>query len=168
MVEALQIQYPLSRSLLRLTSYFLAGGEIAQLFSCIAFYLLVNDSQVAGMIAHLLIQALSYYFMGCTFVILSLSNILVKRGLSTLKEVRTPSLILLLIIAATSILIIPRMDYLRETALLDGKPVMLSHFAEYFEILNGLTLLLLVIQITYGVLIAWRLSDIQSTQVGSN
>jgi hypothetical protein len=49
------------------------------------------------------------------------------------------------------------MDYLRETALLDGMPVMLSPFADYFLILNSLTFLLLVTQIFFSVVMAWRL-----------
>jgi len=168
MVEVPQTQYLLSCRLLRLISYLLAGGEIAQLVSCLAAYLFVNDSQAAGMVAHLLIQDLSYYFMGCTFVILSLSNALVKRGLSSIKGIRTPSLILIMAIATTSFLLIPRMDYLRETALLDGMPVMISHFAAYFLVLNSLALLLLIAQILSSALIAWRLSAPELPQVGSN
>jgi hypothetical protein len=55
------------------------------------------------------------------------------------------------------------MDYLRETALLDGMPVMLSSFANYFLILNSLTFLLLGLQILSSTLIAWRLSEYGST-----
>jgi hypothetical protein len=55
------------------------------------------------------------------------------------------------------------MDYLRETALLDGMPVMLSHFANYFLILNGLTLILLLAQIFYSALLVWNLSGAQSS-----
>ncbi len=99
---------------------------------------------------------------------MSLSNILIKRGLSHLRVIRIPSLMLILTIASASFLLIPRMDYLRETALLDGMPVMLSPFANYFLILNGLTILLLITQIFFSTLIAWRLSKSQSSQVGSN
>jgi hypothetical protein len=88
---------------------------------------------------------------------------LVKRGVYSLREIRLPSLALILAISATSFLLIPRMDYLRETALLDGMPVMLSHFANYFLILNGLTLILLLAQIFYSALLAWNLSGAQSS-----
>lgn len=91
-------------------------------------------------------------------MILSLTNILIKRGLSSLTEIRIPSLALVLVTTATSFLLIPQMDYLRETALLDGMPVMLSSFANYFLILNSLTLLFLMTQGIFSTLIAWRLS----------
>ena len=120
------------------------------------------------MLAHLLIEHLSYYFLGGTFVILSLSNVLIKKGLSSLTGIRVPSLALILAIAATSFLLIPRMDYLRETALLDGMPVMISPFANYFLILNSLTLALLIAQIALSTLIAWRLSEDESPQVRSH
>ncbi|MEI6182931.1 MAG: hypothetical protein WCP25_06485 [Polynucleobacter sp.] len=158
MVEVIKTHHPLACRLLRLTAYILAGGVLAQAFSCLASYYLIYDSQAAGMLAHLLIQHLSYYFLGGTFVILSLSNVLIKKGLSFLISIRIPSLTLILAIAATSFLLIPRMDYLREAALLDGMPVMLSPFANYFLILNSLTLVFLIVQIALSVLIAWRLS----------
>ncbi|ANJ00170.1 hypothetical protein A8O14_08815 [Polynucleobacter wuianus] len=139
----------------------MSGAMIAQAICCIAPYLLMEDSQVAGMLAHLVIQHLSYYFLGCTFLILSLSNILIKRGVSQLKIVRLPSLALIFSIAIASFLIIPRMDYLRETALQDGMPVMLSPFANYFAILNSITLFLLCAQLISSSVIAWRLSGNQ-------
>jgi hypothetical protein len=136
---------------------------IAQFFSCLIAYFLIGDSQAAGMVAQLIVQHLSYYFLGCAFVILSLANMLIKRGVYSLRKIRLPSLILILIISATSFLLIPRMDYLRETALLDGMPVMLSYFANYFLMLNGLTLVLVVTQIFYSALLAWNLSSAQSS-----
>lgn len=167
MVENTIPRFPLACRLLRLIAYVLAGGIIAQASSCLAFYYLIYDSQAAGMLAHLLIQHLSYYFLGGTFVILSLSNILIKRGLSSLTEIRIPSLVLILLTTATSFLLIPRMDYLRETALLDGMPVMLSSFANYFFVLNSLTLLFLIAQIIFSVQVAWRLSKHESSQMRS-
>jgi hypothetical protein len=158
MVEATKTHHPLACRLLRLIAYILAGGVLAQAFSCLASYYLIYDSQAAGMLAHLLIQHLSYYFLGGAFIILSLSNVLIKKGLSSLTSIRIPSLALILVIAATSFLLIPRMDYLRETALLDGMPVMLSPFAHYFLILNSLTLVFLIVQIALSVSIVWRLS----------
>jgi len=162
MVEVPSTPYSRSFCLMRLLAGLMTGGMIAQALSCLTVYLLLEDSQAAGMIAHLLMQHLSYYFLGCAFVILSLSNILIKRGISQLKVARWPSLILIISVAVASFLLIPRMDYLRETALQDGMPVMLSPFANYFVILNSLTFLLLCTQIFSSALIAWSLSDTQS------
>lgn len=163
MVESPKTQHSLSLRLLRLLALLIAGGTIAQAFGCLIAYLSMEDSQAGGMLAHLIIQHLSYYFLGCTFVIMSLSNLLIKRGISTLKVTRLPSLILILCVAIASFLLIPRMDYLRETALQDGMPVMLSPFANYFAILNGLTLLLICAQIFFSALVAWRLCGSQSS-----
>ena len=163
MVEAPNSQYAISLRLLRLLALLLAGGTIPQVFGCLIAYLSMEDSQAGGMLAHLIIQHLSYYFLGCAFVIISLSNLLIKRGASTLKTTRLPSLILILCVAVASFLLIPRMDYLRETALQDGMPVMLSPFANYFVMLNGLTLLLVCAQIFFSTLVAWRLFESPSS-----
>ena len=160
MVEATQTHYPLEYRLLKFIAYILAGGVLAQALSCGVIYLVIYDSQAAGMLAHLMIQHLSYFFLGGVFIIMSVSNILIKRGVSRLRVIRTPSLTLFLAISITSFLLIPRMDYLRETALMDGMPVMLSPFANYFVILHSITLLLLITQMIFSGLMAWRLTDL--------
>ena len=162
MVETLQDQYHPAYRFLRFISYLLLGGVIAQLFSCMSAYFFIGDTQAAGMLAHILIQQLSYYLLACTFVILSLANVLIKRGQYGLRAIRIPSLLLILFTATTSFLLIPRMDYLRETALLDGMPVALSPFANYFAILNTLTFVSVIIQIVCCGLMAWRLSKPRS------
>ena len=162
MVEVLKSPYPRSLRLLNLLAYLMAGGIIAEALGCLTAYLVMEDPQVAGMIAHLLMQHLSYAFLGCAFVILSVSNLLIKRGISRLKVVRLPSLMLMVFVAVTNFLLIPRMDCLREAALQDGMPVMFSPFANYFVILNSLTVLLLCTQIFSSVLVAWRLNEVQS------
>lgn len=163
MVEIIRSQHPIADRLLRFLAFILAGGIISQIIACLAAYSLINDSQAAGMVAHIVVQHLSYYFLGFTFAILSIANILIKRGAYALKKIRPYLLILLLAVAATSFLLIPRMDYLRETALLDGMPVMLSPFAYYFQILNVLVIVLLLAQLISSVLVAWRLVDSELT-----
>lgn len=162
MIEVPKSQYLLPYRLIRLLAYLLAGASLVQALGCLTAYLLMIDSQAAGMMAHLLMQHLSYYFLGCTFIILSLSNILIKRGISELKGIRWPSLMLAVSVAAASFLLIPRIDYLRDTALDDGMPVMLSPFANYFVILNSIVFLLLCAQIFCSALVARRLNDAQS------
>jgi hypothetical protein len=159
MVEFLQDKYHPAYRILRFISYLLFGGVIAQLFSCLSAYFFIGDSQAAGMLAHILIQQLSYYLLACTFVILSLANVLIRRGQYNLRGIRIPALLMILVTATSSFLLIPRMDYLRETALLDGMPVALSPFANYFAILNALTFVLVIIQIVCCGLMAWRLSN---------
>ena len=163
MVETSSPHYSLTLRLLRSLASLMAGATIAQTLGCVAAYFLMEDSQAGGMLADLIIQHLSYYLLGCAFIILSLSNLLIKRGVFHLKAVRLPSLVLIACASIPSFLLIPRMDYLRETALQDGMPVMLSPFANYFVILNSLTFLLVGLQIFFSALLAWRLSNTQST-----
>ena len=163
MVEITRPQHPLTHRLLRFLACILAGGFISQAISCLAAYLSISDSQAAGMVAHIVVQQLSYYFLGCAFAILSIANILIKRGSSPLKNIRLLLLILMMAVAVVSFLLIPRMDYLRETALIDGMPVMLSPFANYFQVLNILVLMLLLTQIIAGILVAWCLTKSEST-----
>lgn len=162
MVEHSQTQHPLALQLLRFLANLLAGGSIAQALGYGAAYLSMEDSQAAGMIGNLIMQQLSYYFLGSGFVTLSFSNILIRRGASSLKSIRFPSLMFIFSVAAASYLLIPRMDFLRETALQNGMPVMLSPLANYFEVLNSLTVFLLLIQILSSSLLAWRLNESQS------
>lgn len=163
MVEIASPQYTLVIRILRPLTSLLTGGIIAESIGCLAAYLLINDSQAAGMVSHLLMQHLSYHFLGGALVILSLGNILIKRGENSLRALRMPSLIVILTIAGSNLLLIPRMDYLRETAPLDGMPVMLSPFANYFLILNSLVLLFLLIQIASSSSLAWHLYRPEST-----
>ena len=88
MVEATRPQHSLAHRLLRFFAYIMAGGIIAQIFCCLAAYLLIYDSQAAGMVANLVVQHLAYYFLGCAFGILSVANVLIKRGLTPLRRIR--------------------------------------------------------------------------------
>lgn len=168
MVEPIKTEHSFASRLLLFLALFLAGGVIAQTVGYIAALIFINDSQAAGMLGNLIMQNLVYYFLACAFVILSLANILIKRGSSYLKSIRLPSLVLMLALVSASFLLIPRMDYLRETALLDGMPVMISPLAQYFSILNGLLHLLMIVQIASSVLVAWRLGSIRSPQMSPN
>ena len=163
MAEVPSTNYPIAHRLLRILASFMAGGIISQTLASLTAYVVIEDSQVAGMVSHLLIEKMSYYFLGGAFIILSLSNILIKRGLIELKCIRLPSLVLMLMIGITSFLLIPRMDYLREVALQDGMPIRLSPLANYFTFLNTLTFSLLCLEIGLGILIAWRISDSKSS-----
>lgn len=145
---------------MKLLAFALAGSTIALAIGCLVTYLSIEDSQAAGMISHLVIQRLTYWGLGCSFVILSLSNILIRRGSRQLTSIRIPALVFIITVAFSSFLLIPRMDYLRETALQDGMPVNVSPFANYFLILNSLLFFLLLIQVLTSLLVSWRLSGL--------
>ena len=149
--------------LLQLFSVMLSVLTLAQTVYLLLVHYQSSDSQAAGMLADLMIEEFSLYILGLILIILSMSNILIKRGLFELKMLRLPSLILTAATFIPSYLLIPRMDYLRETALADGFPVMLSPFARYFFFLSAMEFLFLMIQIACGLILAWRLSRLHST-----
>ncbi|QWD62954.1 DUF4149 domain-containing protein [Polynucleobacter sp. MWH-UH25E] len=168
MVEDISNKHLRPIRFMSILAFALAGSTIALATCCLVTYLSIEDSQVAGMISHLVMQHLTYWYLGCSFVILSLSNILIRRGSYQLKSIRIPALVFIIVAAFSSFLLIPRMDYLRESALQDGMPVNVSPFANYFLILNGLLFLLLLIQLISSILVSWRLSELsgsRSTQI---
>jgi hypothetical protein len=156
-------RYARAVRLLQLLSVILSVLLLAQTVYLLVVHYQSSDSQAAGMLADLMIENLSSYILGLIFIILSMSNILIKRGLFELKRLRLPSLILTAATAIPSFLLIPRMDYLRETALAEGFPVILSPFARYFFLLNTMEILLLMIQIACGLILTWRLSRLSLT-----
>jgi hypothetical protein len=72
------------------------------------------------------------------------------------KRLRLPTIILAASTVIVAFMLIPRMDYLRETALLDGLPVLYSSSAAYFITLTALSTSLLLIQLASGGVLLWR------------
>jgi hypothetical protein len=134
----------------------LGGGLVAQLLSVIVVHIASTDIQAGGMLADIITQYLANYFLGIAFIILSVSNLLIKRGLVEYKRLRLPTIILAASTAIVAFMLIPRMDYLRETALLDGLPILYAPSAAYFITLSALSISLLLIQIASGGVLLWR------------
>lgn len=146
----------LTRRVLQFISCILAGLVLAQILSFIAIFQVMSDPQAAGMVAYSIIQKLSTLIILTAFMVLSLANLFVKRAIKLYKTVRLPALILMLSTALISYVLIPRMDFLKETALVDGYPVALSPLANYFQILEFLLLTLLTVQAISALLMSWR------------
>jgi hypothetical protein len=134
----------------------LGGGLIAQLLSVIVVRITSSDIQAGGMLADIITQYLANYFLGIAFIVLSVSNLLIKRGLVEYKCLRLPTIILAASTAIVAFMLIPRMDYLRETALLDGLPILYAPSAAYFISLSALSTSLLLIQLASGGVLLWR------------
>jgi hypothetical protein len=134
----------------------LGGGLVAQLLSIIVMRIASSDIQAGGMLADIMTQYLANYFLGIAFIVLSVSNLLIKRGLVEYKRLRLPTIILAASTAIVAFMLIPRMDYLRENALLDGLPVLYSSSAAYFITLTALSTSLLLIQLASGGVLLWR------------
>ena len=134
----------------------LGGGLLAQLVSSIVVRIASTDIQAGGMLADIITQYLANYFLGIAFIVLSVSNLLIKRGLVEYKRLRLPTIVLAASTAIVAFMLIPRMDYLRETALQDGLPVLFSASAGYFTTLAALATSLLLIQLASGGVLVWR------------
>jgi hypothetical protein len=134
----------------------LGGGLLAQLVSIIVVRIASTDIQAGGMLADIITQYLANYFLGIAFIVLSVSNLLIKRGLVEYKRLRLPTIVLAASTAIVAFMLIPRMDYLRETALQDGLPVLFSASAGYFTTLAALATSLLLIQLASGGVLVWR------------
>jgi len=149
-------QYSSTRRLISCLCLLLGGGLIAQLLCIIVVRITSSDIQAGGMLADIITQYLANYFLGIAFIVLSVSNLLIKRGLVEYKRLRLPTIVLAISTAIVAFMLIPRMDYLRETALLDGLPVLFSDSAAYFTTLAALATSLLFIQLVSGGMLVWR------------
>jgi len=134
----------------------LIGGLVAQLGSAIVVRIASSDIQAGGMLADIITQYLANYILGIAFIVLSVSNLLIKRGLVQYKQLRLPTIVLAASTAVMAFMLIPWMDYLRETALLDGLPILFAPTAAYFITLSALSNSLMLIQLASGSVLLWR------------
>ena len=148
--------YSATRRFITCLCLLLGGGLLGQLLSLIVVRIASSDIQAGGMLADIITQYLANYFLGIAFIVLSVSNLLIKRGLMEYKRLRLPTIVLAISTAIVAFMLIPRMDYLRETALLDGLPVLYSASAGYFTTLAALATSLLLIQLASGGVLVWR------------
>ena len=148
--------YSTARRLITCLCLLLGGGLLAQLLSIIVVRIASSDIQAGGMLADIITQYLANYFLGIALIVLSVSNLLIKRGLVEYKRLRLPTIILAASTAIVAFMLIPRMDYLRETAVLDGLPVLYAPSAAYFITLSALSTSLLLIQLASGGVLLWR------------
>jgi uncharacterized membrane protein YozB (DUF420 family) len=148
--------YSTARRLIACLCLLLSGGLVAQLLSIIVVRIASSDIQAGGMLADIITQYLANYFLGIAFIVLSVSNLLIKRGLVEYKRLRLPTIILAASTAIVAFMLIPRMDYLRETALQDGLPVLYAPSATYFITLSALSISLLLVQLASGGVLLWR------------
>jgi len=118
----------------------------------------MTDRQVAGMVAGSVFKAQAYLSIIVCIALMVLANLLVTRGLNQYKAIRLLLLGMLICTAAASFILIPWLDALRDQALLEGMPVMLSPSADLFRTLHGASSILFLIQSGLGIYLVWRLT----------
>ena len=123
-----------------------------------AIFNTLTDRQVAGMVAGSIFKAEAYLSVVICIALMVLANLLVTRGQSQYKMIRLILLGMLICAAAASFIMIPWLDTLRDQALLEGMPVMLSPSADLFRKLHGVSSILFLLQSALGIYLVWRLT----------
>jgi len=118
----------------------------------------LTDRQVAGMVAGSIFKAEAYLSTIVCIALMVLANLLVTRGLSQYKVIRLILLGMLLCAVAASFVFIPWMNTLRDQALMQGMPVMLSPSADLFGKLHGASSVVFMLQSALGIYLIWRLT----------
>jgi hypothetical protein len=123
-----------------------------------AIFSTMTDRQAAGMVAGSIFRLEAYLSVIVCIGLMVLANLLVNRGLNQFRIIRWLLLAMLLCSLAATLILIPWMNALRDSALVEGMPVMLSPSATLFGQLHGVSSVLYLLQSILGVYLVWRLS----------
>lgn len=123
-----------------------------------AIFNTLTDRQVAGMVAGSIFRVEALLSTVVCIALMVLANLLVNRGLNQYRLIRWLLLAMLLCSLAATFIFIPWMNTLRDDALLQGMPVMLSPSATIFARLHGASSIVFVIQSALGIYLFWRLT----------
>jgi hypothetical protein len=123
-----------------------------------AIFSTMTDRQVAGMVAGSIFKLEAYLSLIVCIGLMVLANLLVNRGLNQFRLIRWLLLAMLCCSIAAAFIFIPWMNTLRDKALAQGMPVMLSPSATLFGGLHGASSILFMIQSALGIFLVWRLS----------
>jgi hypothetical protein len=123
-----------------------------------AIFSTMSDRQAAGMVAGSVFKLEAYLSLIVCIGLMVLANLLVNRGLNQFRVIRWLLLAMLLCSLAAAFVFIPWMNTLRDNALDQGMPVMLSPSATLFGRLHGASSILFMLQSLLGIFLVWRLT----------
>ena len=123
-----------------------------------AIFSTMSDRQAAGMVAGSIFKLEAYLSLIVCIGLMVLANLLVNRGLNQFRIIRWLLLAMLLCSLAAAFVFIPWMNTLRDNALDQGMPVMLSSSATLFGRLHGASSILFMLQSLLGIFLVWRLT----------
>lgn len=118
----------------------------------------LTDTQVAGMVAGVLFRVEGTLSLIFSAALMVFANLLVKRGLQQYRGIRWYLLAMLISAAIVGFVLQPLMNALREEALANGFPVMLSPLASQFAMWHGLSSALYLLQTLIGLWLLWKLT----------
>ena len=123
-----------------------------------AIFSTMTDRQAAGMVAGSIFKLEAYLSLVACIGLMVLANLLVNRGLNQFRLIRWLLLAMLLCSISAAFIFIPWMGALRDKALAQGMPVMLSPSATLFGRLHGASSILFMLQSLFGITLVWRLT----------
>jgi hypothetical protein len=123
-----------------------------------AIFNTMSDRQVAGMVAGNIFKFEAYLSLIVCIGLMVLANLLVSRGLNQFRLVRWLLLLMLLCSLTAVFIFMPWMNTLRDSALAQGMPVMLSPSANVFARLHGASSVVYTLQSLLGIVLVWRLT----------
>ena len=118
----------------------------------------LDDKQVAGIIAGEIFKNTSFVSLVCCVFLLIYANLLVKRDLNNFKLIRWLLLLCICLTVIGTFVIQPWMSDLRETALNNGAPVMMSPQAKEFSKLHHISSLLFTVEVFASFSVFWLAS----------
>ena len=124
-----------------------------------AIFSTMTDRQAAGVVAGAIFKLEAYLSLIICIGLMVLANLLVSRGLNQFRLIRWLLLAMLFCAVLAAFVFIPWMETLRDEALLQGMPVMLSPSAQLFGRLHGLSSIVFMIESVLGIWLVWRLSS---------
>jgi hypothetical protein len=117
----------------------------------------LTDRQVAGVVAGAIFKVEAYLSIIISIALLVLANLLVRRGLNAYRLTRILLLVILMCSLLGAFILMPWMSTIRDEALMQGMPVMLSPSAELFRTLHGVSSAVYLIESALGIYLVWRL-----------
>ena len=123
-----------------------------------AIFSTMTDRQAAGMVAGSIFKIEAYLSVTVCIGLMVLANLLVNRGLHQFRLIRWLLLVMLFCSIGAAFVFIPWMNTLRDNALAQGMPVMLSPSAILFGRLHGVSSVLFMLQSTLGIFLVWKLT----------
>lgn len=150
----------LAQRLFMLTAGILFGGLITVGFLVTpTLFSFLDDKQVAGMIAGQIFKNTSFFCLLLSLLLLILANRLIKKGYSSYKSLRWLLICVVCLTLAGTFFIQPMMEDLRELALSQGAPVMLSPFAQQFSRLHQASSVMFTIEVILCAVVYWVASQ---------
>jgi hypothetical protein len=123
-----------------------------------AIFSTMTDRQVAGMVAGSIFMIEAHLSVVVCIGLMVLANLLINRGLNQFRLIRWLLLLMLATSISAAFIFIPWMNTLRDNALAQGMPVMLSPSATLFGRLHGASSILFMLQSAVGIFLVWRLT----------